>query len=115
MIGSLGWIAWVSVGAVIIAAFLVYGDLRAKKIKNDHEYRMKRLEYDEKAVDDAERAVTTDGGHDGKRTLIAWIDGDRYVFRDGEVDHVLALGAEAPNTAEAWDSLADYGKEVAEE
>lgn len=47
------------------------------------------------------------------RTLVAWVDGERFVFREEQVDEVLDRGTEADTPDEAWDALAAYGREIA--
>lgn len=49
------------------------------------------------------------------RTLIAWVDGERFVFRDEQVDELLERGTEAPTTEVAWDRLVAFGRELAGE
>lgn len=46
------------------------------------------------------------------RTAVVWVEGERYVFRDGEVDELLELGSDAATVAEAWDRLRDYGRSL---
>ena len=49
---------------------------------------------------------------DDDATLQVWADGERYVFHGPEVDEALARGREADTTAEAWEALFEYGREV---
>lgn len=53
----IGWVEWTVLGAVVVAALVVVNMQLLDWRKKRHAYRMKRLEYDEKAVDDAEREV----------------------------------------------------------
>lgn len=45
------------------------------------------------------------------RTMLVHVGGERFVFRDQEVDRVLELGAAADDVAEAWDRLQTYGRQ----
>lgn len=46
------------------------------------------------------------------KTAIVWIDGDRFVFHDDEVDRMLEIGAAADNPDDAFERLRDYGREI---
>ena len=46
------------------------------------------------------------------RTMIAWVDGERFVFRDDQVDHALEIGSQADSTDEAYDRLVEYGRSI---
>jgi len=49
------------------------------------------------------------------RTLVAYVDGQRFVFRGSDVDDALAAGREADSVPDAWAALAACGREVTEE
>lgn len=47
-----------------------------------------------------------------KRTAIVYMNGERFVFRDEQVDRLLEIGAKADGVEQAWVNLLEYGKEI---
>lgn len=43
-------------------------------------------------------------------TAIFWIDGDRYVFKDDEIDEVLRRAENASTVNNAWLRTKEYGE-----
>lgn len=69
----IGFVAWIVLGAVAIAAILAVHEQFKDRREKRHEYRMRRLEYDEKALGDVDDSDDDEPERDSPPTRGAWL------------------------------------------